>query len=88
MEGTIALLLARAPPGAPSQGMVVEIDRPLHSVLVVIGGHIGGALQELGVTIDRSAIDPSDVIRCIVQSVIGEARQSIKHRVALGRLGN
>jgi hypothetical protein len=48
--------------------MGVEIDRSLHSMLVVIGGRIGGALQELGVTIERATIGPSGIIRGVAQS--------------------
>jgi hypothetical protein len=48
--------------------MGVEIDRPLHSVLALLGGHIGRTLQELGVTIERATIGPSDIIRLILDS--------------------
>jgi hypothetical protein len=34
----------------------VEIDRPLHSGLAVIGGHIGRALEDLGGTIQRATM--------------------------------
>jgi hypothetical protein len=44
--------------------MGVEIDCSLHSMLVVIGGPIGGALQELDVTIERAASD----VRGVAQS--------------------
>jgi hypothetical protein len=62
-ESTIASY-PHAPPGAPSRGMGVEIDCSLHSMLVVIGGPIGGALQELDVTIERAASD----VRGVAQS--------------------
>jgi hypothetical protein len=48
--------------------MEAETGRLLPSVLALLGGHIGPALRELGVTIERATTGPSDMIRRVVQS--------------------
>jgi hypothetical protein len=46
----------------------MEIERLLRSVFALLEGHIGGALQELGLMIERATIGSSDIISGVVQN--------------------